>query len=145
MTYGLFGVILLGLDQGTKWLAKNFLEVPITLFPGVSFRYAENTGAAFSWPIPIWMSIGLGLVVAVWIIYWTQKTYRKEKQKSLLFFWQIVFLAGVIGNLLDRVFFGAVSDFISLSSFPIFNLADIYITAGILGWLQVESRKRNRC
>jgi len=114
-----FIFLLVFLDQITKFLlqGKN-----IFLFPYVSFRYAENTGVAFSFFQGYnWIFILVSLVALLFVFY-----YFKQYPLPLTFF-----AAGIIGNLLDRIFFGFVRDFISIGIWPIFNLADSWNCIGL--------------
>jgi len=116
----LLSVVLVALDQLTKYLLQG---KTIELLPYVSLQYAENTGAAFSLltgqnALLIFISfIALGVVVY----------YFRRYPLALSFM-----LAGLLGNLLDRVLFGFVRDFISIGIWPIFNVADTCATIGVL-------------
>lgn len=84
------------------------------------FRYSLNKGAAFSilqdWNLFL---ILVGIVVIFLIIY-----YRNVKSRNLQISLGLL-LGGTIGNLVDRIFYKGVIDFVSVSIFPVFNLADI--------------------
>lgn len=111
---------LLLFDQGTKYLLQ---EKNISLLPYVSFHYAENTGVAFSLfqgYNPFFIGFSL---LALGVVFY----YFKQYPLALTFF-----SAGIIGNLLDRIIFGFVRDFISIGIWPIFNLADSWNTIGVL-------------
>ncbi len=56
----------------------------------------------------------------------------------------MLFLAGTIGNLADRVLLGGVRDFISIGSFPVFNLADCFLTLAVVILLRKEIFPCNR-
>lgn len=110
----LFFVILDGL---TKWLVKTQV---------LPLAYQENTGAAFSIPIPnkiMIIATPLLLILMGYLVFSSLDIKRKMTQTIFA-----LFLAGGIGNLLDRIFRGAVIDFIDLSFWPSFNLADTYLT-----------------
>ncbi len=107
-----FIILLVLFDQATKFFlqGKN-----ISLLPFVSFHYAENTGVAFSlFQGYNWLFILVSLIALSVVFY-----YFKQYPIPLSFF-----AAGILGNLIDRIFFGFVRDFISISIWPIFNLAD---------------------
>ena len=120
MKYGFFVGFLVALDQVSKYLlaAKN-----IYLFDFVSFRYAENTGAAFS----LLQHQNLALIIISFLALGFVLYHLKEYPLPLS-----LILAGLLGNLSDRLFFGFVRDFISIGSFPIFNIADSCNTLGIM-------------
>lgn len=134
ITAALIGiVILLVLDQLTKIWAFESLRVQgsIPLIPGVlALTYLENTGAA--WGIMkgskmVFVIIALLISGAAGYLYVCtpmEKKYRYLKMTMVLL------TAGAIGNVIDRLLRSFVVDFISfeLIHFPIFNVADIYIT-----------------
>ncbi len=132
-----FVVIFIGLDQFTKILAINHLmnKSDFILIPGVlQFHYLENTGAAFS------MLEGKQLLFAIMtpilllaLIYMLIRMPKHKKYVALDYV--IVFLiAGAIGNYIDRITNNYVVDFIyfSLINFPVFNVADIYVTVAVI-------------
>ncbi len=101
------------------------------LLPGVlHLTYAENTGAAFS------MLAGNTVILTVFpLIICTILIYVliSKKITSRIGNWSLVLvLSGAVGNLIDRIFRGAVIDFfeIRLFKFAIFNVADVFITVG---------------
>jgi signal peptidase II len=132
-------VISLVLDHLTKfWVVQNFeLTVPPQtqpLLPGVfHFTYVVNTGAAFSlfsnggaiWLRWLSLAVSVGLIVLAWfgprINRWEQAGYG-------------LILGGALGNGIDRFVSGHVVDFIDfrIIRFPVFNLADVFINAGII-------------
>lgn len=131
-------LFLVLLDQGTKHLAIQYLKGS----PGISLidnvlklRYLENRGMAFGLlqnKIPFLVLICIVFFVA--IIYLFIKVPATVYYGPMLYTAAIVF-AGAVGNFIDRVFRGYVVDFIyfSLIDFPTFNVADIYVTCGIVG------------
>jgi len=109
-----FGLLVL-LDQFFKYALE-----------GVDYglvNYVTNTGAAFGF------FKGYNLVfvvVSVLFILLVWKFYDNKEWIAFCFL-----LSGVIGNLLDRLCFGFVRDFIDLKVWPVFNLADAYICIGV--------------
>ena len=133
----LLAIFLVILDQFTKYLAVVHLknQNPVVLISGVlELRYLENTGAAFSmlqnqqWFF--YLITAVFLVVAVWAV---RKILKTGKYMPLLIC-ITVHCAGAVGNLIDRMVHRYVVDFIyfSLINFPIFNVADIYVTLGVI-------------
>lgn len=127
-------VILLLIDQMTKWIiAKD--NINVILIPNVfEIKTVQNTGGAFgvgqgNTPTFIITNIiVLGLIIR--FIY-LQKDFMDKITLSSLF----VILAGGMGNLIDRIARGYVVDFINIFpklNIPTFNFADIYIT---IGWI----------
>lgn len=126
-------ILLVILDQVTKTLAKNKLEFnePITIIPRVfKLQYLENTGAAFGmFKDKLLFFILLTLIVLIAIVYVYIKIPESKKYVPMKFV--LVFItAGAIGNLIDRIIHNYVIDFLyfELIDFPIFNLADCYVT-----------------
>jgi signal peptidase II len=123
-------------DQVTKWLALALMPlerfVPVTPFfnlvlvwnPGISFGMF---GSAPSWSR--WVLIGLTLLISLALIIWLRRESRLLPQLAI---WSI--LAGALGNLIDRVRFGAVVDFLDFHiggyHWPAFNIADSAIVIG---------------
>lgn len=125
------GLILL--DLGTKSAAVRALQGkgPIVLIPGVlEFLYVQNTGAAFSLlENAQWLFI-LIAAAAILVITWFLAKLPKTRRYFPLCLLLTLISAGAAGNLIDRAFLHYVRDFIyfSLIDFPVFNVADIYVT-----------------
>ena len=132
-----FALILLA-DQASKIFLDNYLVYgePLNIFSGLSFQLIYNQGAAFGilsdqsgwqrWFLVL-VSTGISLV----LVFWIGKTVNTSKLECF----SITFiLAGAIGNLLDRLIYGYVIDFIYVFygdySWPNFNIADSSITIG---------------
>lgn len=126
-------LVLFGLDQWTKQLAVVHLQgqEDITLIPGVlQLHYLENRGAAFGlMQNHIWIFVILTLAFLVLAAYVYVKM-PKTKRFLPLHVIEAILFAGAIGNLADRIRLNYVIDFIyfSLINFPVFNVADIYVT-----------------
>lgn len=125
-------LVLFGLDQLSKNFAqKEFLEPLLIIDPWFRFRFVENTGVAFSMPVPSVFVIMLTVVVLGYLLYVLfRKTLKRYELVAL-----VLIFAGALGNLIDRIRFGAVTDFISVGSFPVFNLADTWISIGVAIYL----------
>ena len=127
---GLLFVFLLTADLVTKAF---FDGKYITLIKGVfSFSSAHNTGAGFS--IFSNQLVFLLIFTSVFLVAFTLYLVL-DKDKKTNWWWISVSLiyAGAIGNMIDRIIFGYVRDFLyfELINFPIFNVADICLTVGI--------------
>ena len=128
-------VILVGLDQWTKGLAVKHLmhQPPFVIWDGVfELLYSENRGAAFG------MMQGkqfffflIALVVLAAVVYLLWKMPVTERYMPMAVCLMMV-SAGAVGNMIDRVLQGYVVDFLyfKLIDFPIFNVADCYVTIG---------------
>lgn len=126
---------IITLDQITKTIVRN--NIPFGgswmpwewLEPVFRFVHWENTGAAFG----LFQGGGivfaiLAVIISVFIIYYYPQIPENEKLMRVALSMQF---AGAIGNLVDRVFRGPVTDFISVGDFPVFNIADSSITVGV--------------
>ncbi len=131
-------ILVLGviLDQVTKFYARENLETPINIIKDwLKFDYAENTGIAFSLPVAYQILIPLSVLVCLYLGYvlFSQSNLSKAKYWGFL-----ILLTGAVGNLIDRIYFGFVTDFISIWQFPIFNLADTFISLGLIALIWDE-------
>lgn len=129
-------VVLLGLDQLTKWAVLQHLEayqaVAVTPFfnlvlvwnTGVSFGMFQGTG-----DLGRWVLVGVAAVIAVGLLFWLAKESRALPRLAI---WMV--LTGAIGNVIDRLRFGAVVDFLDFHwqgyHWPAFNVADSCIVLG---------------
>lgn len=133
---GVLTVILIALDQWTKALAISHLEgkEDVVLLPGVlQLHYLQNTGAAFSMlEGRTFVFYVLTPVLCVAILYVFFKA-PLEKRFLPIHLCCVFLIAGAVGNYVDRLRFGYVTDFIyfSLINFPVFNVADIYVTGSM--------------
>lgn len=125
-------LVTVGVDQLTKWIIRTSLapQHSIPLLPGVlHLTYVHNTGAAFSLfrgQVPALIVVS-GLV-AGWIGW---ELWRHPRHAGLPLYSLGLILGGAIGNLIDRLRFGYVEDFIDLRVWPVFNVADSAITIGV--------------
>jgi signal peptidase II len=135
--YGLSAVVLL-LDQGSKLLADARLvfHEPVGLLPFFNLRLAYNTGAAFSflgnaggWQR--WFFAGISVLVISVLVVWMRRLKPEQWQLSVAF---ALIIGGALGNLIDRLVYGHVIDFIDVYyktwHWPTFNVADSAITVG---------------
>jgi signal peptidase II len=137
---------VVGLDQATKFLVTRFFELyeRVEVLPVLDFILLHNRGAAFSmlanasgWQRPFF--IVLGLAVSAMLVAWIWRTPRGDKLLPVAL---ALVLGGAIGNVIDRVAYGYVIDFIhahwGAAYFPAFNVADSAITIGA-GLLLVDA------
>jgi len=133
-----FAIIIL--DQWVKLLAIKHLSLhsSYAVMPFLNFTLIFNTGTAFSflsfasgWQI--WLFIGLAVIVCSSILIWMGRIPRQAH-------WLAISLAlifgGALGNLIDRLYYGYVIDFIDVYvknwHYPTFNLADSAICVGVI-------------
>lgn len=132
----LSGVIMV-IDQVTKYLVlQNFTihkVVEVTSFFNLVLVY--NPGAAFSFLSDAagwqrWFFIAIAFAASVWIVY----LLRRHPGQTLFCLALSLVLAGALGNVIDRILFGAVVDFLDFHAYgwhwPAFNVADSAITCG---------------
>ena len=100
----------------------------------VNIIYIENTGAAFSiMQNSTKFLIILSITALIALFFYVIKQLETLGAKEILFLSFLI--AGILGNLSERVYLGYVRDFFDLTfcSFPIFNISDIYINIGVIG------------
>ena len=128
-------ILLIVADQLTKFWALEQLHHADRIIPVIDgvfeFRYLENRGIAFGMMKgQIWLFIPLTLLISALIIVMLLRSpMRKHKMFS---FSAVMVMAGAIGNLIDRIAYGYVIDFLyfRLIDFPIFNFADCCVVIG---------------
>jgi signal peptidase II len=133
---GLVLAAVVALDQLTKALVRGGIEVgeEDSILPGVSLVHVRNTGVAFGA-----FSGGGIIVVALVAVALAALLYYffTHLDKRLVWLPTGMLLGGSIGNIIDRVRDGAVTDFVKLPAWPAFNVADVAITFGVLVLLWV--------
>ena len=127
---GAFAFFVFALDQVLKFCAHEFLRGnPIEIFGDFfMLEYGENAGIAFGIPVSPFVIIPLYLVLFAGLYLFSKQIDLNCTLGQVLVG---VIAGGAFGNLVDRLFRGYVIDFISIGTYPIFNLADIAITLGI--------------
>lgn len=128
-----------GLDQLTKFAVTRTLDYGsgIEIAPFFNLVLVHNKGAAFSFLSSAagWQRgffIAIALVAIVWVVY----LLRKQPGQTLFCFALALILGGAIGNVIDRIWLGAVIDFLDFHAaghhWPAFNVADSAITFGAI-------------
>ncbi len=119
------------LDQWTKALALARLATGAEPLIGpIQFKLTRNPGSAFGLPTPPWAAISVSIIVCVVVLVYLLRSAQARPRWSGVALGLVV--GGAIGNLVDRVRMGAVVDFIDLRVWPVFNVADIAITLGVV-------------
>lgn len=129
--------IFLIIDQIVKLLIKSKMDLfsEIIIIPNFfSVYYVQNEGAAFS--ILKNQTIFL-ILIGIVCIFLIDKYLTKENIKDKLSRISLgILMGGIFGNLIDRILYGGVIDYLSFTifkyNFPVFNIADIGITIGII-------------
>lgn len=149
--YLLLGLVILVLDQWSKWLVEDRLPVPssVEIIPGLlNFIHVRNTGVAFGLfashgdRTGTWILIGLGLLALSFVVYYFLLTPLWDR---LLLVSLGLVMGGAVGNLVDRIAQGGVTDFIDFYvgtyHWHTFNIADSAISVGIALMLLGAFRK----
>lgn len=152
MLLGVAGISV-ALDQWTKWLVRENIEfggqwLPdwlMWLSPYARIVHWHNSGAAFGmFQNGNLVFTILAFVVIGAILYYFPQVENDDWTLKLAMGLQ---LGGAAGNLIDRLLAGRVTDFISVSVFPVFNIADASITVGVLVlllgvWIKERQEKK---
>ncbi len=139
---GAVAALVVVLDQVTKHTVAAGVGPGQTrkLLPGLTLVHVRNTGVAFS------LFSGGGTVVLVFTfaaIAALVSYLALRPDRTLLWLVTGMLVGGALGNLIDRLADGAVTDFIKLPHWPAFNVADMSITFGIVALLWVLEGRRN--
>jgi signal peptidase II len=139
-------LIVLALDQATKWLVMAGLEPfeVIEIVPNINLTLMFNTGAAFSFLADAggwqrWLFAAFALGISVALVIWLLRLGPGERLTALAL---SLLIGGALGNLIDRVLLGHVIDFIQVylpfiplamfNPWPAFNVADSAITIAVV-------------
>lgn len=147
------GLAAFVIDQLSKYLVVHVLRVADrpggidVLPPLLTFRYGENRGINFglfqgNTDAARWVLIGISLIISIGVFIWL---WRVAASSRLLVFGGLL-IGGALGNVVDRVLYGYVLDFLNMSCCGVdnpfvFNLADVFIFAGALGLVLFEGKK----
>lgn len=132
--------LVLVLDQLTKRVVDTSMQLhqTIELVPFFQLTYMRNEGAAFSFLSGAggwqrWFFIGLAVIASVFICFWLKRLANTQRREAIA--WALV-LGGALGNLIDRILYGYVIDFLDVYygdwHWPAFNVADSAITLGVI-------------
>jgi signal peptidase II len=131
------GILCVVLDQTTKLFAERFLQKPLEVLPFLDLVLVYNKGFAFGfWQnkeglFKIFFYYLIPIVVLTTIVIFSLKVKDKISKFSFT-----LIIGGGVGNLIDRISYGKVRDFIDFHignwHYPAFNIADICVTLGIL-------------
>jgi signal peptidase II len=135
-------VAVIVLDQATKALVRHNVAQGDSdgVFPGVQIVHVRNEGVAFS------RFSGGGTIVTIIVaaaLVALLAYFVTHLHKPLVWLPTGMLIGGALGNIIDRVRDGAVTDFIKLPLWPAFNVADMSITFGVLVLLYVTERPRD--
>ena len=129
----IIGIALFVLDQLSKYIVRTSMQASqsVAVIKNVfHITFVQNTGAVFGVLKGfgfafIWLTIiALGFI----LFYWERFPKKFVSRLFLVFI-----VVGLVGNLIDRVFFGYVIDFLDFRIWPVFNLADSLVSVGVAG------------
>ncbi len=143
----------IAIDQISKYLVVHVMRVAEgsidVLPPLLVFKYGENRGINFGLfqgdsDASRWVLIGVSLVISVAVLIWL---LRSAPSRIVLLSGGLL-IGGALGNVIDRVLYGYVLDFLNMSCCGIdnpfvFNLADVFIFAGAIGLMLFEGKKHS--
>lgn len=151
----ILAAVVIATDQATKWFVVAGLRLDERLFieviPGVlNLTMAWNRGVNFGLfasdsDLLRWGLIALALAISAWIWLWA----RREVGNTWMQVSAGILVGGALGNVIDRLVWGAVADFLNVTCCGIpnpyaFNLADAAIFVGALGLILFSGRKSTR-
>lgn len=140
-------------DQASKFLVLHVLNLPragvIDVWrPWLTFRMAWNEGVNFglfssSAELARWVLIAVALAISLWVTIWVRREAKNRRAQIAAGF----LVGGALGNVVDRLVYGAVADFLNMSCCGIenpyaFNVADIAIFAGAAGLILWTDRPK---
>ncbi len=152
-TLFLISAAVFTLDQATKYAVVHAMNLAErysidVLPPYLNFRMAWNRGVNFGLlsgeaDATRWILIAVALAISAWVIHWIRQepdNLRAQVSAGLL-------VGGALGNVVDRVLYGAVADFLNMSCCGVdnpyaFNVADISIFLGALGLVFFAGREK---
>jgi len=132
----LSGLVII-LDQVSKWIMVSWLSLyeTVAVIPYFNLTMAHNTGAAFSFLAGAggwqrWFFVGLAIAISIGLFIWLDKLAKTKLEAVSV----SLILGGAIGNVIDRLYFGYVIDFLDVYygtyHWPAFNIADSAIVVG---------------
>jgi len=146
-TFALDQITKVVVVQGMDLYSRQQIDV---LPPWLSFRMAWNQGVNFglmshSSDLARWALIALAVVISAWVWAWV----RREPHSTIVKLSAGFLIGGAAGNVLDRIIYGAVADFLNMSVPGVqnpysFNVADIAIFAGAIGLVIFTGREKTR-
>lgn len=148
------GVVVFILDQISKVIIVHWMDLKNVgaidvLPPFLNLRMAWNRGINFGLfandnDTMRWVLIVLALIISAWVVWWI----RKEGGNRWAMISAGLLVGGALGNVIDRVIYGAVADFLNMSCCGIsnpyaFNVADISIFIGAVGLIAFTGEKKS--
>ncbi len=138
------GFVAFLIDQASKYIVVHLMDLSRiraidVLPPLINFRYGENRGINFGilgdgTEMMRWVLIGLAVVICLGVVIWL----HRSGQETLAQISGGLLVGGALANVVDRLIYGYVLDFLNMSCCGVanpfvFNLADVFIFAGAIG------------
>lgn len=151
----LSGFAALLIDQISKYMVVHWMDlarlrVIDVLPPVLNFRYGENRGINFGLldsdtDLSRWLLIAFSLAISVAVVWWVRRWHRTP----IMLISGGLLVGGALGNVVDRLVYGYVLDFLNMSCCGlnnpfVFNLADVFIFAGAIGLLVFDTGTRRK-
>jgi len=134
-----FSFCIFIIDRLTKYLAFKLPATGVFIFNNLNFKLYLNQGIAFSLPLAQIVTIIISGLIIIGLIGFIIKSYNLKIYIYLTP--SLLIIVGAFSNLIDRIKFSGVVDFIDFWVLPAFNLADVYIIIGIF-WLIILLNNR---
>ena len=146
------GIAVFVIDQLTKIVVVHLMDLKTVggidvIPPLLNFRMAWNRGINFGLlssdgDLARWILIGIAVLISGWVVWWI----RREESGALALVSAGLLVGGALGNVVDRVLYGAVADFLNMSCCGFenpysFNVADISVFAGAFGLILFTGKK----
>ena len=134
---GAVAAVVLALDQVTKALVRGGIAQgdDRRVIPGLlSLVHDQNSGVAFS--LLTGSSIGVVIITLV-VLAGLTAFHARHRSRPLMWVVTGMIVGGALGNLVDRVRAGSVTDFVKVPAWPAFNLADSAITLGVIALIVI--------
>lgn len=130
--------LLFIIDRLTKYFSFKLPPEGVFVSPNFGFKLYLNDGIAFSLPLAQLATIIISILIIISLLFFLIKNYQL---KNNYFVPMALIIIGAVSNVIDRLKFKGVVDFIDLWFIPAFNLSDVYIIVGIV-WLIILINQR---
>ncbi|MEM4755789.1 MAG: signal peptidase II [Candidatus Woesearchaeota archaeon] len=132
-------ILLVLIDQVFKHTLTTFF-----LTPNLGIYITTNTGAGFS--LFNGQNTFLAIITFLFLVIFSWYCYAYKLYQTPFVYPAIFLLAGAFSNFIDRIFFGHVIDYLMIFWWPVFNLADVYLTLGAAWflWLELKNSRKQR-
>lgn len=124
----------------TVEVIKGYWDWRLSMNPGSAFGLFGSLGADFT----RWFLSAIGIAAVIGMGY----MLKKARTDQTVLHWALAFVAGgAVGNLIDRIYFGQVTDFVlwkyNTHQWPVFNIADVVLVVGV-GLMFIDIHKENK-